>query len=656
MRHMKPLSVVVVVLASWAAAVSGQTPASGGAATTVLVSLIERPIGTEISTRTADAAVTTLKSTTSLTERGGKLELIASMTLNSQGVPQQFAAKGKTYRFVPVDAEVTLAGTQATVRALAETTTVTVPPNYFTAISWAPLSWRADLIRRWEYLGRPATMAVVPGVPAREVTIEARGADTVTVGGKPVVLQRYTVNGVVWGRETVWLDAQKNFAAIVTRIHILPMEAVRDDLKDALPALLDVAAKDVATDLARMAIANPPTAAGAFALRGATIINGTGAAPIDDGVIVVRDGRITSVGPRATTPIPAGVKVIDATGKTIVPGFWDMHAHASNIEWAPAYLAAGVTTIRDMGGERRYLMAMRDAIAGGKGLGPRVLLAGLVDGDAPDAFGVVVAGTPEQGRAVVDRYHADKFEQMKLYSLLKPEVVAAITARAHELKMTVTGHVPTSLGAKRAVEAGMDQIAHMPVGGDTASAANAELIALLAQKKIVIDPTAPWGELLGRPPDLRVEQIEPGLAFGPPALVMNYRSVANQGDAASTRARTLRSAQTIKALFDAGVPVVAGTDGAVPGYSVLRSIELFAEGGLTPMQALQSATIVPAVAMGLGHDTGSIAPGKCADLVVLDANPLDDIHNIRKGRWVVANGRLFDVAPIWRAAGFTAPR
>ena len=655
MRHMKPLTVAVVVLGACAVAVSGQAPTSG-ATTTVLVSLIERPIGTEVATRSADAGVTTLKSTTSLTERGGKLELIASMTLNTQGVPQQFAAKGKTYRFVPVDAEVTLAGTEATVRALGETTTVTVPPNYFTAISWAPLSWRADLIRRWEYLGRPAAMAVVPGVPAREVTIEARGADTVTVGGKSVVLQRYTVNGVVWGRETVWLDAQKNFAAIVTRIHILPMEAVRDDLKDALPALLDVAAKDVATDLARMATANPPTAAGAFALRGATIINGTGAAPIEDGVIVVRDGRIAAVGPRATTPIPAGVKVIDATGKTIVPGFWDMHAHASNIEWAPAYLAAGVTTIRDMGGERRYLMAMRDAIAGGKGLGPRVLLAGLVDGDAPDAFGVVVAGTPEQGRAVVDRYHADKFEQMKLYSLLKPDVVAAITARAHELKMTVTGHVPTSLGAKRAVEAGMDQIAHMPVGGDTASPANAELIALLAQKKIVIDPTAPWGELLGRPPDLRVEQIEPGLAFGPPALVMNYRSVTNQGDAAAARARTLRSAQTIKTLFDAGVPVVAGTDGAVPGYSVLRSIELFAEGGLTPMQALQSATIVPAVAMGLGHDTGSIAPGKRADLVVLDANPLDDIHNIRKGRWVVANGRLFDVAPIWRAAGFTAPR
>jgi imidazolonepropionase-like amidohydrolase len=647
-------SIVITAAFAMSIAVAGQT--SRATQTTILVYLIERPIGKEVATRFANGGVTTLSSTTSLVERGGNIELSASMTLSAQGVPQKFTAKGRTYRFVPVDAEVTLTGTQAAVRTFAETTDVAVPPNYFTAITWAPLSWRAHLIRRWEGLGRPATMAVVPDAPPREVTIEARGTDTVTIAGRTIALQRYTVNGVVWGRETVWLDAQKNFAAITTRIHILPMEAVREDLRDALPALLDTAAKDAAADLARMSAANPPVAAGTFALRGATIVNGTGAAPIDDGVIVVREGRIAAVGRGASTPIPAGVTVIDAAGKTIVPGLWDMHAHASQIEWAPAYLAAGVTTVRDMGGERRYLLAMRDAIASGNGLGPRTLLAGLVDGDAPDGFGAVIASTPEQGRAVVDRYHADQFDQMKLYSLLQPEVVAAITARARELKMTVTGHVPTALGARRAIDAGMDQVAHMPVNGDLSTPANAELVTMMARKKVVVDPTAPWGELLGRAQDTRVDQIEPGLAFGPPALVMNYRSVANQGDGATARARTLRSAQTIKALFDAGVPVVAGTDGAVPGYSVLRSIELFAEGGMTPMQALQSATIVPAAAMGLSADTGSITPGKHADLLVLDANPLDDIRNIRRGRWVIANGRLYDVAPMWRAAGFTTSR
>ena len=175
---------------------------------------------------------------------------------------------------------------------------------------------------------------------------------------------------------------------------------------------------------------------------------------------------LTGVGPGASIQVPSGVRRVDARGKTIVPGFWDMHAHASQIEWAPAYLGAGVTSIRDMGGERAFLVAFRDALAAKRGPGPRMLLAGLVDGDAPDAFGSVVAGTPEAARAVVDRYHADRFEQMKLYSLLQPPVVDAIIARAHEHGMTVTGHVPTALGIRRAVEAGMDHVAHMPVGGD----------------------------------------------------------------------------------------------------------------------------------------------------------------------------------------------
>ncbi len=116
------------------------------------------------------------------------------------------------------------------------------------------------------------------------------------------------------------------------------------------------------------------------------------------------------------------------SGATIAPGLWDMHAHAAQIEWLPAYLAAGVTTIRDMGGEQPFLTAMRDTVANGKGLGPRVLLAGLVDGDAPAGFGATVASTPDQGRAVVDRYKAAGFNQIKLYSLLQPDVVAAINS------------------------------------------------------------------------------------------------------------------------------------------------------------------------------------------------------------------------------------
>jgi imidazolonepropionase-like amidohydrolase len=311
-----------------------------------------------------------------------------------------------------------------------------------------------------------------------------------------------------------------------------------------------------------------------------------------------------------------------------------------------------VTSIRDMGGERAFLVAFRDALAARRGPGPRMLLAGLVDGDAPDAFGGVTAGTAEAARAVVDRYHADRFEQMKLYSLLQPPVVEAIVARAHEHGMTVTGHVPAALGIRRAVDAGMDHVAHMPVGGDAQSPATRETIARLVAKRVVIDPTLPWGELLGRAPETPVDRIEPGLESGPPALVMNYRSVTNMGDAAAARSRVERQLATFKALHDAGVPIVAGTDGAVPGHSVLRALELSVQAGLTPLDAIRTATAVPARVMGLEKEVGTIEAGKRADLVVLDANPLAEISNVRRIRWVVAQGRIYEPATLWRAAGW----
>jgi len=456
----------------------------------------------------------------------------------------------------------------------------------------------------------------------------------------------------VWGRETVWLDDADRFAAIVSRIHILPLEAVREDLKDALPALQASAIADRMSDLAKMMKDVQPMAPPTFALAGARLIDGTGRPPIDDAVVIIRDGRIVAAGPRASTPLPNGLSAMNMSGTTIVPGLWDMHAHAAQIEWLPAYLGAGVTTFRDMGGEQPYLTAMRDTVASGKGLGPRVLLAGLVDGDASGAFGAVVASTADQGRAIVDRYKKAGFEQMKLYSLLQPDVVSAITARAHELGMTVTGHVPTALGLTRAVEAGMDHVAHLPINGDPQSPQTRATIQLLAKRKTVIDPTLPWNELLGHAPETSLESFEPGFAHAPPALLSNYRSVKNDTDAATAKRRVRDSEAMVKALFDAGVPIVAGTDGALPGYSLLRSIEMYVEAGMTPMQAIESATRVPAESMGLGKDSGTIEAGKRADLIVLGADPLANISNIRKLNWVVANGRIMAPGQLWLQAGF----
>jgi imidazolonepropionase-like amidohydrolase len=627
--------------------VAAQTPIESG---TVLVSLIDRPVGRETYSIHEAGDGLAFSADLDLTERGSRLQIAASLSAGSDLTPIEFTVKGKSYRFVNVDAAVKVAGGMATVTTLGETKTFEAPRRFFTAQSYAPLSARALLIRYWKRIGQPESLAVMPGEPTNAVRIAFEGYDTVVAGGQTAQLSRYSVDGVVWGKETVWLDEGNHFAAIVSRIHILPIEGIREDLKDALPALQKSAIADRLSDLAGIYLSIPPVGQDRFALAGARLIDGTGRPPVEDAIVIVRDGRIAAAGPRRSTPVPPGLRVLDVKGATIAPGLWDMHAHAAQIEWLPAYLAAGVTTIRDMGGETPYLEAIQRA--GRDVLKPRFLVAGLVDGAGPGGFGAITAATAAEGREIVNGYKAIGFEQIKLYSLLLPDVVSAITARAHQLGMSVTGHVPTALGLTKAVEAGMDHVAHLPINGDPRSPQTRAIIELLATHKTVIDPTLPWNELLGRAHETPLESFEPGFAHAPPALLANYRSVKNDTDAATARRRVRDSEAMVKALFDAGVPIVAGTDGALPGYSLLRSIEMYVEAGMTPMQAIESATRVAAESMGLGPDTGTIVAGKRADMIVLNADPLAQISNIRKLRWVVANGRILEPARLWAAAGF----
>ncbi len=634
---------------------AGLTTTAQPPATRIQLFLIERPVGVERATITARADGRTLTSEMELVDRGTRLQLAASLDVSPDGTARHFAASGKSYRFVNVDTEVTVTDRTAKVTSMGETRDVALPAAWFPARSWAPVAARAWLIDYWERHKRPASIALLPGDDDSRIVVTFRGDEDVQVGGRAVTLRRYSVDGVVWGRETVWIDASPDprltgtFAALVSRIHILPFEAVREDLASALPALQASAVHDRMADLAGFGSATPPSASGVYALVGARIITGDDLPPIEDGVVWVRNGRIAGVGSRTGVRLPDGVRVIDVKGTTIIPGLIDMHAHASQIEWAPAYLAAGVTTIRDMGGESGFLTAFRDEIASGRGLGPRVELAGLVDGPGDGGFGTVVASTPAEGRAIVDRYHAAGFGQMKLYTLIQPDVAMAIAERAHELKMSVTGHVPTSLGLEGAVRAGMDQIAHLSVR-QPGTPDSDRVIAWLAERHTVIDPTQAWGELLGRPRDTRVEAIEPGIAQAPYPLAANYRSVINTPRPAAPA--TAAAPSLLKVLRDKGIPIVAGTDGAVPGFSLLREVELYVAAGFTPLQAIQSATQVSARALSLGGETGAIRLGLRADLVVLDANPLDDISAIRRTRYVVTNGNMYDPAPLWRLAGF----
>jgi imidazolonepropionase-like amidohydrolase len=430
-------------------------------------------------------------------------------------------------------------------------------------------------------------------------------------------------------------------------------EAARPELKAAVPQLVARSASDGMAAMAEAAASERLISSRHVAVVGATILDMTGRPPVKNGTVVVTDGRVAAAGPSSRIMVPAGATVVRAGGKTVMPGLWDMHAHFEQVEWGPVYLAAGVTTVRDVGNELEFIAAVRDAVAAGKGLGPRMLLAGVIDGPGPQGLGVARAATPDEGRQWVDRYHDAGFEQIKVYSWVTLDVLQAITAEAHRLGMTVTGHVPHSMTALTAIEAGLDQINHAEYLDGAASLNPDEVTAALKRHQTVVDPTLALYELLARPISQPIETFEPGIRKVAPELRTPLNGFGSPLESAPReRERLNDSLALVHRLHQAGVPIVAGTDQSVPGHSLHREIELYVQAGLSPYDALAAATIVPARVMKKDSDSGTIEAGKRGDLIVLDGNPLSDVRNTRRIYRVITNGRVFEPASLWRSVGF----
>jgi len=623
---------------------------------------IGNPIGRETWHITAGPAGTsTLKTDFTFNDRGTNVTLTSTLEYATGSRPTHFTLGGQTSRMSTVSLDVTLFGDSARIREDSITTTV-LAKNAFPARGYAPMAIQQAFMREWLRRGRPARFQLVPEA---SLEILARGIDTIHVADRSMILQRFSVAGLIWGRETLWLDARGDLIAVATvDAEFDPVQAVKEGFESATGTFVRLAAADAIAALSGSGRARISDTL--FALVGGTLIDGTGAPPVPDAVVVVAGTRILAAGPRAAVEIPRTARRINATGATVMPGLWEMHAHYAQVEWGPIYLASGITTARDVGNQFEFLVGAREVLNSGKGVGPRLLSAGIIDGAGEFGIGLARAGTPAQGVEWVRRYHDAGFEQIKIYSSISDSVLRAITAEAHALGMTVTGHIPRGMDGYQGVNDGMDQVNHisfiqqmMRARGDTAPLTMdmpeaQKAIAFLVEHHIVVDPTIALFELNAHPADQPVSAFEPGVDKVAPELRQSLTHTGTApADTAKRRAQFETLLQIIGALHRAGVPIVAGTDLTVPGYSLHREIELYVQAGFTPMEAIQAATIVPARAMGLEKESGTLQPGMRADILVVNGNPLERISDTRNVRFVIADGRYFEPAPLWKSVGFT---
>jgi imidazolonepropionase-like amidohydrolase len=372
--------------------------------------------------------------------------------------------------------------------------------------------------------------------------------------------------------------------------------------------------------------------------------------------VVIGGETIASV-TQSSAP-PAGARVVDGQGMFLIPGLWDMHAHmeAAGESWLQLYVANGVTGIRDMGSNVDLILTMREATSSGRVLGPRIFAAGPILDDAPGDWPFRMrVKTVEDGRAAVQLLKRRGVDLIKVHDHTPRDVFFAIVEEAQRLNLPVAGHVPLGVTFEEAINAGQGDIEHLSNlqlwrpcsgGGEYSPQACRPFFEMLARRGVWQTPTLlAMSDLLtiGTPASTvsaeqlsyasrSVRQMWAGNqgAFATPDLVRAFRAGAAVG------------AVVTRDMANAGVAILAGCDSMIAGFCVHDELAAMVRGGLTPLAALQTATLNPARYFSLQETLGRVAPGQRADLVLLDANPLTDISNVRRIRAVVVAGRLLD--------------
>jgi imidazolonepropionase-like amidohydrolase len=390
----------------------------------------------------------------------------------------------------------------------------------------------------------------------------------------------------------------------------------------------------------------------ALVLTHLTIIDVAGGAPKPDMTVVITGDHITDLGEAGKVSVPQGGRVIDAGGKFLIPGLWDMHVHWYSRDTLTLFTANGVTGIRQMFGNSD-LFRWRDEIAKGSLQGPRMVVASpIIDGPQPVWPNSISVRDEAEGRKAVKRVKQLGADFVKVYSLLPREAYFGIADEARKQGLPFEGHVPFTVSAAEASDAGQKSIEHLTGVIKTletfSDKKETELFAHFIKNGTWQCPTLTVLRNTAYQDDPNIRNDE-RLKFIPRQVLGRWgQRMANRGDEnyANAKRRFQKGVEVIGDMSRAGVPLLAGTDTGnpycFPGFSLHDELVLLVKAGLTPTESLRAATLNPAKFFGLDQKLGTIEQGKLADLVLLDANPLEDIRNTQRIDAVIMNGRFYD--------------
>ena len=522
----------------------------------------------------------------------------------------------------------------------------------------------------------------LPLWPAGEASAVARETLTLHNGTQRRSVTMFEVSGFSFVPDYVWLDAKDHslfmlgseWGAVIVR-----------GWKDALPQLF-AAQHDRDTKRGREeARAFAQTSPAALAVSDVALFDPATATLLPGRTVLMQGDHVVALGDASLT-VPSDARRIDGAGKTLMPGMWDMHQHF-DASFGMRVLAQGVTTIRDPGNTPGVIDSWQQQFNSGELLGPRIIIAGLIDGKGPYTLptGQSVDNEQETLECVRD-WKRRGAVQIKMYSSLKTELVPVIAKEAHAQGMRVSGHIPSGMYADEAIAAGYDEIQHvnflflncMRDVKDTRGLARltepleragtidlngpqmTALLDLMKSRDIVSDPTltifydaafaepgnaasSGYADILDwLPPQIRRELLAPG--FMPPG-----------SDKAAYHASALAMQRLVKLLHDTGIRVVAGTDDVNPGFDLIRELELYSRAGIPNAEVLQIATLHGPAVMKMTDRFGSLEPGKVADAILIHGDPVTDITALRRVGTTIKGGVPYDARALYAAQGVRAP-